>query len=282
MAGYIAARLQENLGTMQEEFSAPDKISACWVDDLLPEELALQIYEAFPPAGRMRFKNSIKERKYVAVQMNEHPAILEEAVFAFQDKRVVDLISEITGLREIEPDSDLYAGGISAMPKGSYLKPHLDNSHDKNRERYRVLNLLYYVTPDWEESYGGSFELWDAGPKGKPRPIPSRFNRLLLMITNKSSWHSVSEVVHDSSRCCVSNYYFSRVSPENRDYFHATSFRGRPGETASDLVMAADNAVRTTVLRVLGSTVYTNPHVYKRPSAAAEPARRHQHDRPSE
>jgi Rps23 Pro-64 3,4-dihydroxylase Tpa1-like proline 4-hydroxylase len=39
-----------------------------------------------------------------------------------------------------------------AMSKGAYLRPHLDNSHDKNRKRYRVVNLLYYVTPDWREN----------------------------------------------------------------------------------------------------------------------------------
>ena len=151
------------------------------------------------------------------------------------------------------------------MFKGDYLKPHLDNSHDKNRERYRVLNLLYYVTPNWHESYGGNLELWDNGPKGTPRPVPSLFNRLVLMATNKSSWHSVSEVLHEGNRCCVSNYYFSQVSPEARSYFHATSFRGRPEDGIGDLVMAADNVLRTAVLKTLGSRVYKNPHVYKRP-----------------
>lgn len=212
----------------------------------------------------MTFKNSIKERKYVTAQMDEHPPILEDAVFAFQDPRVVGLISAITGLRQLEPDSDLYAGGISAMPKGSYLKPHLDNSHDKDRKRYRVLNLLYYVTPGRKATYGGNLELWDTGPRGTPRVMPSLFNRLVLMITNKSSWHSVSEVLHDDRRCCVSNYYFSSVSPEDRDYFHATSFRGRPGEKVGDLLMATDNALRTSVLKIFGNKVYSNPHVYKR------------------
>ncbi len=39
-----------------------------------------------------------------------------------------------------------------AMSKGVYLRPRLDNSHDKNRKRYRVVNLLYYVTPEWREN----------------------------------------------------------------------------------------------------------------------------------
>lgn len=264
IAHHIVARLHSEFESMRDQFSSPGLVPTCRVDDLLPQALACQIHENFPAVGRMMFKNSMKERKYVTAQMSDYSPILEEAVFAFQDPRVVDLVSGITGLREIEPDADLYAGGISAMPKGNYLKPHLDNSHDKDRKRYRVLNLLYYVTPGWREDYGGSLELWDQGPKGKPRPVPSLFNRLVLMVTNKSSWHSVSEVLHDRSRCCVSNYYFSPVPPEENDYFHATSFRGRPEEKVTDWIMTADNALRTAVLKTLGSKVYRNPHVYKR------------------
>lgn len=265
IADYVVARLSKERSILCEQFGQSGHIPSCWIDHLLPTELARHICDSFPPVGQMMQKNSIKERKHVAAQMDEHAPILEEVVFAFQDRRVLQLVAEITGLREMEADTQLYAGGISAMLRGDYLKPHLDNSHDKDRERYRVLNLLYYVTPNWQEAYGGNLELWDNGPKGAPRTIPSSFNRLVLMVTNKSSWHSVSKVLHDGSRCCVSNYYFSRVSPENRDYFHATSFRGRPEEKIGDLVMAADSALRTAVLKTLGSRVYRNPHVYKRP-----------------
>ena len=45
-------------------------------------------------------------------------------------------------------------------------------------------------------------------------------------------------------------------------YVAATSFRGeRPG--AQDLVMQADNAVRTAILKTLPGA-YQNPHVYRR------------------
>jgi len=42
------------------------------------------------------------------------------------------------------------------------------------------------------------------------RFIHSKSNRLVLMITNKSSIHSVSKIVAQGKRCCVSNYYFSK------------------------------------------------------------------------
>ena len=264
LADFIVARLDAEFDRLKAQFRTPGQIPACQVMDLLPEDRAQAIHRAFPASDAMMLKRSIKENKHVAAQMDAFDPLLEEAVYAFQDARVVERIAAITDLKSLEPDVNLYAGGISSMSKGAYLRPHLDNSHDKDRQRYRVLNLLYYVTPDWRESFGGSLQLWDDGPTGKPRTFPSLFNSLVIMLTNKASWHSVNEVVHDGRRCCVSNYYFSRVSPEENDYFHATSFRGEPGQVPADLLMRADNALRTAVLKIGGSNVWKNPQVYRR------------------
>jgi len=263
IATLIVQALEPRTEALRQEFSVPGRIPSCHVTDLLPRELARAIYEKFPPSEKMTLYRSIKENKHIAVQMDDHDTLLEEAVFAFQDPRVVKLVGKITGMVELEPDENLYAGGISAMMKGAYLRPHLDNSHDRNRQRYRVLNLLYYVTPEWSEEYGGSLQLWDQGPTGQPRTLPASFNSLAIMAMNRDSWHSVNEIRYEGRRCCVSNYYFSRVSPGDSDYFHATSFRAEPGHRWADLVMRADNATRTWILNFLGG-LYKNPHVYKR------------------
>jgi Rps23 Pro-64 3,4-dihydroxylase Tpa1-like proline 4-hydroxylase len=147
------------------------------------------------------------------------------------------------------------------MSDGGFLRPHLDNSHDGGQQRYRVLNLLFYVTPDWSEDEGGSLQLWDEGPLTCPRTIQSKFNRLVLMITDRSSWHSVNTVRSERKRCCVSNYYFSKTPPADRSYFHATTFRDERA-SAADLVMQADNAVRTAILKTFPG--YKNPHSYKK------------------
>lgn len=163
--------------------------------------------------------------------------------YAFQDRKVVNLISKIVGFSAIEPDPKLYAGGLSMMFKDDFLNPHIDNSHDSERKRYRRLNLLYYVSPDWSLDCGGNFELWNAD-KSVPKTIVAATNRLVVMETNQSSWHSVSPVRVDRPRCCVSNYYFSEISPDGNDYFHVTSFTGRPGEVFKRTYGLLDNAVR--------------------------------------
>jgi Rps23 Pro-64 3,4-dihydroxylase Tpa1-like proline 4-hydroxylase len=259
----IEQRLVEERDRMREDFGS-HVVQSCVIDDLFPEEEALRIFEAFPDKSTMTLKKSLREYKYVAAQMNRYNSVLEEIIFAFQQPGVVRVVEEITGIREMVPDENLYAGGISLMAKDNYLNPHLDNSHDKDRQTYRVLNLLYYVTPEWSHESGGNLELWDEGPKGQPREIVSKFNRLALMATHQKSWHSVNQIRVDRSRCCVSNYYFSAKPLEDHAYFHVTSFRGRPEQPVRDLVLQGDIALRQGIRKVFKKGIVENPHVYKK------------------
>ena len=162
----------------------------------------------------------------------------------------MEFVAACTGMTQLEPDPKLYAGGLSMMFAGDFLNPHIDNSHDAMRQRYRRLNLLYYVSPEWTLEDGGNFELWDDG-RQVAKTIVSARNRLVVMETDRSSWHSVSPVQSDMPRCCVSNYYFSKVSPDETDYFHVTSFSGRPEQAFRRVLGVVDNTLRNLVARML-------------------------------
>jgi hypothetical protein len=155
------------------------------------------------------------------------------------------------------------------MGRDNFLNPHIDNSHNDDRTGYRVLNLLYYVTPDWEESYGGSLQLWDRGLRQPSRTIESRFNRLVVMGTTPTSWHSVTPIVHEGSRCCVSNYYFaprplaSATGYAGQEYFHVTKFRGFPEERLKDVVLRGDATLRTAVRKVRRQGLVATRHIYR-------------------
>lgn len=220
------------------------------IDDLLPVDLCRRIHGAFP-AGAAGFfrRDSFRERKKTATDLGALDPILSDITYAFQDRRVVELIGSAIGVPMLEPDPLLYAAGLSMMVKGDFLNPHIDNSHDRERRRYRRLNLLYYVSPGWALEDGGNFELWDARCR-RAKTIVSATNRLLVMETSRTSWHGVSPVSADRPRCCVSTYYFSKQSPEATEYFHVTSFTGRPEERWRRALGIADNALRGAVARV--------------------------------
>lgn len=234
------------------------------VDDLLPDAIARAIHASFPDPGTMRLKRSLAEHKYVAAQMNEHDPLLEDIVYAFQDPRVVALVADLCGIPALEPDENLYAGGISVMGEGHFLNPHLDNSHDAQRQRWRRLNLLYYVTPDWPQDGGGNLEVWPRWPDGEAITIHSRFNRLAVMATHRRSWHSVSPITAGGMRrCCVSNYFFTRQPPTDDETFHITTFRGRPGQPLRDALLQIDSGAKQMLARTTGGLI-RNPHVYQR------------------
>ncbi len=264
LAHYIVQRLQDNKERLHKEFFTPEQIKSCLLDDVFPADIAGAIYPALPAQEELILKKTLREFKYIGVQMNHYNPLLEEVLYAFQDVRVVMLLKEITGIQYLFPDENLYAGGVSMMVKGQYITPHLDNSHNRDRTLYRALNLLYYVTPDWKEDYGGNLELWDKGLRQKNRVINSQFNRLVMMSTNRSSWHSVNPITVDGRRCCISNYYFSPVVLDAPDYFHVTSFRGRPGQPITDIALQADTLLRNKIRKVFPKGIVKNPHMYKR------------------
>jgi Rps23 Pro-64 3,4-dihydroxylase Tpa1-like proline 4-hydroxylase len=267
IADRIVHKLQLEMNSLKSMYSGSrPKIGYFYVDDVLPVDLAGRIFESFPRGENMRLKRSLREHKFIAAQMNNYDPILEETVYAFQDPRVVGLISRICGIDALHPDEHLYAGGISMMGHGHFLNPHVDNSHDKDREMWRVLNLLYYVTPGWPLAEGGNLELWPEGLTHGQITLHSKFNRLAVMATHDASWHSVSPISHSGAmRCCVSNYYFSEAPLRATDEFHITSFRGRPEQKLRDLALRADISLRTAVRKIFKKGVVRNEHVYKRP-----------------
>jgi Rps23 Pro-64 3,4-dihydroxylase Tpa1-like proline 4-hydroxylase len=252
LAGIITDRLNRDFDDLRKAFLRRDQVHTGYfvVDDLLPEEVARSIYQAFPAHSAFRRLESFREKKSTSKDLGNLPSILSDITFALQARGVIDAVERITGIPQQLPDPYLYAGGLSMMVKGDFLNPHIDNSHDKDRKNYRTVNLLYYVSPDWSAESGGNFELWDTNIR-KPVEIVSRFNRLLVMETNTRSWHSVNEVRVDRPRCCVSNYYFSPLPVEGYEHFHITAFSARPEQKVRRLVAAVDTAARTGVRAVV-------------------------------
>lgn len=257
LAALITARLDETEVDLRTQWANPTgtRTRHFVLENVLPEPLAQAISDAFPKDGAgFADRSSFRERKKTLAQLGRTDPTLGAISLAFQEPAVIQRIARITGMSGLEPDRSFYAGGLSMMFPGDFLNPHIDNSHDGERARYRRINLLYYVNPGWEASCGGNFELWD-DEVTTPKTLVSGFNRLVAMETNRHSWHSVSKVVADRPRACVSNYYFSKVSPDGDRYFHVTSFTGRPSELAKRMIGPVDNALRNAVLKVFKKLV---------------------------
>ena len=259
----ILTRLEEGAEAISKDFHTDKGIKTRFgaIDNLLPEEMARKIFVAYPSFGEMRLLDTFREKKFTSKSLDKFDPLIADITFAFQDERVIKKVAEITGIADAVGDPHLYAGGISAMARGHFLNPHLDNSHDGEQKNYRVLNLLYYITPDWNPTNGGNLELWNEDVT-EAVEIPSRFNRLVLMSTNDKSWHSVNEVKTDGVRCCISNYYFSPHSPNGYETSHVTYFMARPEQKFRRFVTKLDSDLRTA-LRKIKKSGFSKKDVYQ-------------------
>ena len=170
-AAEMVKRLTTDADRLARSFQSPNGTTTRHLvyDDLLPQEIADEVGGAFPvDCAGFRRRDDFRERKSTSVLLDDHAPILKEITFAFQSPEVIAAVSRITGFSSLEPDPKLYAGGLSIMLRGDYLHPHIDNSHDSERRRYRRLNLLYYVSPNWADANGGNFELWNEA-RSRPR-----------------------------------------------------------------------------------------------------------------
>lgn len=259
LAAKIALRLERERERLASDWRAARPVRYFVVDELLEANQVPDLYSALPDPRELTLKSSLRERKRVGVAIGSYAEPVRAALFAFQDPAVVAAVSGITGLAGLEADPTLYASGISAMGEGDFLNPHLDNSHDGDQKRYRVLNLLLYVTPGWRSSFGGNLELWEPGPRS-PVEIESRCNRLVVMETGPRSWHSVNRVRARSTRWCVSNYYFSVTSVSGSEYRHVTTFAGRPEETWKRMALWCDGLVLNALGRAFPSLLRRTKH----------------------
>jgi len=259
LAALIATRLEQNKTALQQEWRESQPTRHAVIDDLLPPDVVRALYEHMPPSTQLALKKSLRERKRVGVDVRSYDPIIGAHLFAFQDPRVVQAVTEITGIAAMRADPTLYASGISVMARGDFLNPHLDNSHDGDQRDYRVLNLLFYATPGWHEALGGSLELWDRNVRTAVE-VEARFNRLVLMETSRTSWHSVKRIESDRARVCVSNYYFSPAPPDGISYRNVTSFRGRPERPMQRAALWIDRHALNAIGRLFPWLLRRNPH----------------------
>lgn len=257
IANLIEARISEaGVESLKNQYQSSGSINHLIIDNLLPTGLANSISDSFPRESNLKLLNARQEKKYVGVEFAPEQKIIEECIYSFQENTLLKLFSSICSIQDIEGDPELYAGGISSMSNSCFLNPHIDNSHDRLRTKYRRLNLLYYVSRGWETLDGGQLVIYPNGIKNTPIEIDSLFNRLVVMRTDNKSLHGVKEVNSKvNRRKTISNYYFSKTSPTNEKYYNSTSFRGFPGETKKDIILRLNAFARTTIKSATGNFI---------------------------
>lgn len=115
-------------------------------------------------------------------------------------KEFITHLQKITGIKKLYPDIGLHGGGLHIHGRGGKLNVHLDYSIHPKLKLQRKLNLILYLTEDWNPKWGGGLELW-SHQKEKNKPdkkivtVDNIFNRIILFDTTQNSWHGFPDPI---------------------------------------------------------------------------------------
>ena len=141
----------------------------------------------------------------------------------FNSQGFLYFLKNLCGIEYIFGDPYYEGCGLHSTGKGGRLMIHAD----VNRFPYpaladQYLNVIYYVTPNWQERWGGNLELWDKKLTSCKKAITPKFNRLVIFETTKYSYHGhphPQESPLEKRRNSLAAYYYVPSSNVNRSQY---------------------------------------------------------------
>lgn len=181
-----------------DEFLEAKPFNHLVLDNFLNEESALAIAEEFPSWDDQewnRYNNAIEKKKTLNIWDRFQPNTYK-AFFELLSDTTVKNLERLSDIDNLYADIGLHGGGLHAHKAADKLNIHLDYSIHPKLKLERRLNIIIYVTPDWQSEWGGGLELWSNNPEtNQPLAcavkIENKFNRAVIFDTTQNSWHGL-------------------------------------------------------------------------------------------
>ncbi|MBL1208908.1 2OG-Fe(II) oxygenase [Geminocystis sp. GBBB08] len=206
------------------------------IDNFLPEAVLEDVLAEFPQPDQIKWQqfDTVAESKLASTSellMGEATRFL---LYQLNSSVFINFLERLTSIEGIIPDPHFIGGGLHQIKKGGFLKVHVDFNKHSKMNLDRRLNLLIYLNKDWEEEYGGYFELWNPDVTICEKKLLPIFNRCVIFSTSEISYHGHPEPLtcpDQWTRKSLALYYYSQGRPEEEKADnHSTIFKERPGE----------------------------------------------------
>jgi hypothetical protein len=193
-----------------------------YLDNFFKPQVLHSILEEFPELGTKKedihYANP-NEVKYASKRESRFGEATKRLLHFMNSQTFLEFLQELTGIEEILiPDPYFEGGGLHQIKKGGYLKVHVDFHSHQLMKLDRRLNVLVYLNENWEEEYGGHFELWERDMSKCAVKITPIFNRMALFSTTGYSWHGHPDPLNcpeNRSRRSMALYYYTNGRPES-------------------------------------------------------------------
>lgn len=153
-----------------------------------------------------------------------------------RSRMFIAFLETLTGIPHLLSDPYLHGGGLHQIGRGGHLSVHADFNRRETDGLWRRVNVFIYLNENWDESYGGHLELWNANVTRCVEKILPVINRLVVFSTSASSMHGHPDPLQcpeDRFRKSIAAYYYASAAPAGEGAtasYTTTNFKERPGE----------------------------------------------------
>lgn len=190
------------------------------LDNVFPETLAKNIMDSFPSLENECWDHSKDEGIEVKSRTTwnsefDIPDIIIDAVRIFNSAQILRSIGKVFDIPKLMPDPYFSGGGLNVSEKGGHLDIHVDgNYHDASGMNRRV-NLLFYLNPNWEKSWGGELGMYNNSGNDLVKSVEPLFNRCVIFDTHDKSFHGLPNKINfpkSEPRKSIILYYYTVAS----------------------------------------------------------------------
>lgn len=219
-------------------FARRDPFRHVVIEDFFTGDYATALLAQFPAFERGNARNEAGElgNKSTVERirgLGEPWAALDDLV---RSQAFLDLVGRITGIEGLLYDPWYFGGGTHESRDGQDLDAHVDFNRHPVEGWHRRLNLIVYLNPEWDESWGGSLDLHSdpRSPDDRISRIMPLLNRAVIFETTESSWHGFGQISLPDERKTLSRksialYFYTTERPnEELADTHSTIYVDRP------------------------------------------------------
>jgi hypothetical protein len=186
-------RLRSDQDGIARQFDQEDPFRHVVIPEFFAPEVARRLLDDFPSFEDRFAKGETGEKGLKAARRNVRDIsdAYREVDDFIQTPEFLSLMSDMTGIPGLLYDSDYHGGGTHENLDGASLYTHVDFNYHP-RGWHRRLNLIVYLSPEWDPDWGGSLELhsnpWEPS-KDRAKLLATKFNDAVLFETSEHSWH---------------------------------------------------------------------------------------------
>ncbi len=237
MLSTLDSALLDPVAGLERQFASAQPFRHVVIDRFLDPQFCQELIDTFPAFAEH-------------AAYNEHGTIGGKAVVPdittlgpayrrfdelMKDPQFLAMVSRMTGIPDLLYDPEYVGGGTHDNQDGQELDVHVDFNYHPTTALHRRLNLILFLNPEWDESWGGNLELLKEpfATGNDVKTVVPLANRAVIFETTEASWHGFRRIVLPQdkkiSRKSLAVYFYTKERPKPETApAHATVYYQRP------------------------------------------------------